>query len=46
MDMIVYEFDDIEEVSFIDMIVYDDQPVINTKTEDKPQIDIKRGAQW
>ena len=46
MDMIVYEFDDIEEVTFIDMIVYDDQPAIDTKTEDKPQIDIKRGAQW
>ena len=25
MDMLVYEFDDIEEVTFIDMIVYGDQ---------------------
>lgn len=46
MDMLVYEFDDIEEVTFIDMIVYDDQPAIDTKTDDKPQIDIKRGGQW
>ena len=46
MDMLVYEFDDIEEVTFIDMIVYDDQPAIETKTDDKPQIDIKRGGQW
>jgi len=37
MDMLVYEFDDIEEVSFIDMIIYDDQPAIDTKTDDKPQ---------
>ena len=33
MDMLVYEFDDIEEVTFIDMVVYDDQPAIDTKTE-------------
>jgi hypothetical protein len=46
MDMLVYEFDDIEEVTFIDMIVYDDRPAIDTKTDDKPQIDIKRGGQW
>ena len=37
MDMLVYEFDDIEEVTFIDMIVYDDQPAIDTKTDNKPQ---------
>ena len=41
MDMLVYEFDNIEEVAFIDMIVYDDQ-----LADDKPQIDIKRGGQW
>ena len=46
MDMLVYEFDDIEEVTFIDMIIYEDQPVIDTKADDKPQIDIRRGVQW
>ena len=37
MDMLVYEFDDIEEVTFIDMVVYDDQPAIDTKADSKPQ---------
>ena len=37
MDMLVYEFDDIEDVKFIQMIIYDDQPAIDTKADEKPQ---------
>jgi hypothetical protein len=37
MDMLVYEFDDIEDVTFIDMIVCEDKPVIDTKADSKPQ---------
>jgi len=52
MDMIVYEFDDIEEVTFIDMITYEDTKV-STSTKDKSntkdtaQFDVnKAGGKW
>ena len=35
MDMIVYEFDDIEEITFIDMVVYDGNNQENSKRGDQ-----------